>query len=140
MSVFLLDTDTLTLLEHRHPVVLQNVNAHPIAEINLPTISLQEQMQGFLAAVNRARDRQKLALSHDMLVARLLPVWSRFAVLPFSEPAILRFEQLRSMRLNIGLMDLRIAAIGLENSLTVVTCNQRDFGRVPGLAIVDWSV
>src|SRR5712691_8402268 len=92
MSVFLLDTDTLTLLEHNHPVVLQNINVRPIAEINLSAISLQEQMQGFLAAVNRARDRQQLALAYEMLVTRLLPVWGRFAVLPFTEPAILRFE------------------------------------------------
>jgi tRNA(fMet)-specific endonuclease VapC len=140
MSVLLLDTDTLTSLEHRHAVVLQNVNARPIADINLSVISLQEQMQGFLASVNRARDHRELALAYEMLVMRLLPLWGRFAVLPFTEPAILRFEQLRSMRLNVGLMDLRIAAIALENHLTVVTRNQRDFGRVLGLAIVDWSV
>ena len=75
-----------------------------------------------------------------MLVMRLLPVWQRFGVLPFTVPAILRFEQLRAMRLNIGLMDLRIAAGTLENGLTVVTRNQTDFGRVPGLLAVDWSV
>jgi hypothetical protein len=40
--VFLLDTDTLTLLERRHSAVLQNVNAHPLATINLCSISLQE--------------------------------------------------------------------------------------------------
>jgi tRNA(fMet)-specific endonuclease VapC len=139
MSVFLLDSDTLTLLEQRHVIVLQNVNAHPISHINLPAIALQEQMQGFLAAVNRARDQQELALAHEMLVNRLLPTWSRFSVLPFTKPAIVRFEQLRSMRLNIGLMDLRIAAIALEMNLTVVTRNQRDFGRVPGRSTADWS-
>jgi tRNA(fMet)-specific endonuclease VapC len=52
----------------------------------------------------------------------------------------LRFEQLRSMRLHVGLMDLRIAAIALENGMTVVTRNQSDFKRVPGLTIEDWSV
>jgi tRNA(fMet)-specific endonuclease VapC len=106
----------------------------------LPAISIQEQMQGFLAGLARARNRQQVALAYDLLVTRLLPVWSRFSVLSFPETAILRFEQLRSLRLNVGLMDLRIAAIALENNLTVVTRNQGDFGRVPGLAIVNWSV
>jgi tRNA(fMet)-specific endonuclease VapC len=139
MSLFLLDTDTLTLVEQGHAVALQHINTRSISEIALSAISLQEQMQGFLAAVNRARDQKEGAKTYEMLVSRLLPVWSRFPVLPFTEPAILRFEQLRSMRLNVGLMDLRTAAIALEKNLTVVTRNRRDFGRVPGLGAVDWS-
>jgi len=75
-----------------------------------------------------------------MLVTRLLPVWHRLPVLPFSEAAILRFDHLRTLRLNVGSMDLRSAAIALENDLTVITRNRRDFGRVPGLKIEDWSV
>jgi tRNA(fMet)-specific endonuclease VapC len=140
MSLFLLDTDILSLLEQGNPLVQQHVNNHPLSDIALSVISIQEQMQGFLASLTRARNRQQVALAYDMLVSRLLPVWERFVVLSFSETSILRFEQLRSLRLNVGLMDLRIAAIALENNLTVVTRNQRDFGRVPGLAAVDWSV
>jgi tRNA(fMet)-specific endonuclease VapC len=140
MSLFLLDKDILTLLEQGHPVVLQHVNSHPVSDIALSSISIQEQMQGFLANLTRARNRQRAAAAHDMLVTRLLPVWCRFPVHPLPETVILRFEHLRSLRLNVGLMDLRIAAIALENNLTVVTRNQRDFGRVPGLTTVDWSV
>ena len=140
MSLFLLDTDTLSLLEHRHPLVMQRVNSYPTSDIALSVISIQEQMQGLLSNLIRARNHQQIALAYDLLVMRLLPVWCRFRVLSFPETAILRFEQLRSLRLNVGLMDLRIAAIALEANLTVVTRNQRDFGRVPGLATVDWSV
>jgi tRNA(fMet)-specific endonuclease VapC len=140
MSLFLLDTDILSLLEQGNPLVQQHVNNHPLSDIALSVISIQEQMQGFLASLTRARNRQQVALAYDMLVSRLLPVWERFVVLSFSETSILRFDQLRSLRLNVGLMDLRIAAIALENNLTVVTRNQRDFGRVPGVAAVDWSV
>jgi tRNA(fMet)-specific endonuclease VapC len=140
MSRFLLDTDTLSLLQQGNATVLQRVNSHPIADIAISVISIQEQMQGSLIAISRARTRQQLALAYDRLMSRYLPLWFRFTVLSFPKSVILRFEHLRSLRLNVGSMDLRIAAVALENGLTVVTRNRRDFGRVPGLASDDWSV
>jgi tRNA(fMet)-specific endonuclease VapC len=47
---------------------------------------------------------------------------------------------LLALRLNVGRNDLRIASVALDLGATVVTMNRRDFGRVPGLPIVDWSV
>ncbi len=63
MSLFLLDTNMLSLLEQGHPRVLQQVNSHPQSDIALSVISIQEQMQGFLASLTRARNRQQLALA-----------------------------------------------------------------------------
>ena len=37
-------------------------------------------------------------------------------------------------------MDLRIAAITLENSGVLVTRNLRDFQRIPNLVVEDWAV
>ncbi len=52
---------------------------------------------------------------------------------------ISHLRQLKALRLNVGKKDLCIAAIGRELNATVVTGNLSDFGRVPGLAVEDWS-
>ena len=75
------------------------------------------------------RTPPQLALAYERLVERQWVVWHRFPLISFVEPAILRFEQLRTLKLNVGMMDLRIAAIALENQLTVVTRNLRDFQK-----------
>lgn len=58
---------------------------------------------------------------------------------PNTERAIAHYEQLDAMRLNVGKMDLKIAAIALEHGCIVVTRNERDFRRVPGLVVENWA-
>jgi tRNA(fMet)-specific endonuclease VapC len=140
MSRFLLDTNVLTLAQFGHRAVLGHLASHPVTEIALPIIALQEQMNGWLGRIPRLKTPKQQADWYNRFVNHMLPVWREFEVLSFTEPAILRFDHLRSLRLNVGLMDLRIAAIALECSCIVVTSNTRDFGRVPGLTTVDWTV
>ena len=64
---------------------------------------------------------------------------SQVDILTFSEAAIDRYEELRKQKLNIGKMDLRIAAIVMERDATLVTRNIQDFRRVVGLRMEDWS-
>ncbi|HKI37908.1 MAG TPA: type II toxin-antitoxin system VapC family toxin [Gemmataceae bacterium] len=140
MSRYLLDTDTITLAHYGQAAVVQHLAAHLDADVAVPALSVQEQMRGWLAHLSHLRTRPQMADWYDFLVNRMFPIWKRYALLPFPEPAILRYEHLKTLRLNVGAMDLRIAAVALENGLTVVTRNRRDFGRVPGLTTEDWSV
>src|SRR5437879_6063440 len=137
MSVYLLDTDMLTLIQFGHAAAIQRLATHTDPDVAVSALSVQEQMKGWLAHLNQLRTPPQLADWYDRLANRMFPVWKRHVLLSFSEPAILRFEHLRSLRLNVGFMDLRIAAVALESGLTVVTRNRRDFGRVPGLATED---
>ncbi len=140
MSRFLLDSDTITLLEHGHPVVQANLALHRVSDIALPVISFQEKMHGWLGRLPRLKTTQQQADWYSRLVHRILPIWRTFEVISFDQSAILRFNHLKQQRLNIGLMDLRIAAIALEHSCIVVTHNTSDFSRIPGLTFVDWTV
>lgn len=64
---------------------------------------------------------------------------TQFRILAISKAGLSRFDDLVGQKLNIGRMDLRIAAITLANGGTLVTRNVRDFRRVPGLAVEDWT-
>jgi tRNA(fMet)-specific endonuclease VapC len=61
-------------------------------------------------------------------------------VLPFDATAAAVYDTLAAQRVRLRRMDLRIAAIALAQGLVVVTRNTRDFRRVPGLQIEDWTV
>ena len=64
---------------------------------------------------------------------------AKHQLVSFTEPAISRFDALKSQHLGVRAMDLRIAAIALEINATVVTRNLRDFQLVPDLKCEDWS-
>jgi tRNA(fMet)-specific endonuclease VapC len=60
-------------------------------------------------------------------------------VLPFDEAAARMFHELTAMKLRMGTQDMLIASIVLANEMTLLTRNLRDFEKVPGLALEDWS-
>ena len=140
MSRYILDTDTLSLHQQGHSLVIQRVKNHAATDVLITAITCQEQIEGWLARLHQARTPDKIAAAYDLFTHTIVPSVIQFPVLSFTEPAIQRFEQLLTLKLNVGRMDLRIAAIALEHAATVVTRNQRDFARVPGLVIEDWSV
>jgi tRNA(fMet)-specific endonuclease VapC len=139
MTPYVLDTDTLTLYQENHPAVVGHLAQHPPADIAITVLTVEEQLSGWYTRLRRAKDVDDLAAVYEHLTATAASL-GRFRILSFTKPAILRFEQLRAAKLSVAKMDLRIAAVTLEVGGTVVTRNRRDFQRVPGLVIEDWSV
>ena len=139
MNRYAFDTDTLSLYERMHPVVVRNVFLHLADDIRLTTVTVDEQLSGWLAVVRAAKTSAQVEAAHQRLstAVRLLGACDLF---PMTAAADARFRRLLRQHLNVGGNDLRIAAIALEFGATVVTRNVRDFGRVPGLAVEDWSV
>lgn len=65
-------------------------------------------------------------------------------VLPFDEQAAMHYGIIRANLTQRGLLigpnDLQIAAVALRHGATVVTHNQQEFSRVPGLLLEDWEM
>ena len=138
MSLYVLDTDTLQLLQDEHPMVVARVRAVAVGDRAISVVTVEEQLSGWYTQLRQAKRPERLAWAYRRLAAtvRLL---SRIQILDFDEAAIQRCEQLKKLKLKVGKLDLRIAAIVLERNAILVTRNTRDFKQVPALRIEDWT-
>jgi tRNA(fMet)-specific endonuclease VapC len=139
VSLYVFDTDTLTLFGRLHPVVVRNVMLHLADDIRVTAVKVEEQVGGWYSAIRAARTPQQIEAAFTRFTdsVRELAGWD---ALPFTAAAVTRFQDLLRQKLNVGGNDLRIASIALEFGATVVTRNPRDFRRIPGVPCEDWSV
>jgi len=86
----------------------------------------------------QARSVEKQVAAYRRL-KDVLERYLKINVLGFDEAAAFEFKRLQGLRLRIGTMDLKIAAIALANDATLLTRNLKDFGLVPGLRVEDWT-
>lgn len=138
MSLFALDSDTLSLLDRGHATVVAQVASRPSRELAIPVIVVEEALSGWYSMIRKAKTPQQLALGYDEL-ASAVTVLSGIQILRFTEGAIARYQELSKAKLGVRANDLRIAAIALEHNATVITRNVRDFIVIPGLTVEDWS-
>ena len=138
MSGFILDTDTLSLFEQGHPVVCQKILARGLSELAITVISVEEQLSGWYTALRQARRTDELVRVYQH-ITDTIKFFSNLEVISFSASAVAVYERLKKQRLNVSKMDVRIAAIALEREACIVTRNTRDFCRISGLQVTDWS-
>jgi tRNA(fMet)-specific endonuclease VapC len=138
MSLFILDTDILTLYCQQHPIVVWRALAHLADDLAITSINVEEAVQGWLLAIRNAVRPDRIERGHVGL-SDIVPFLGSWIIIPYTESALGIYEQLRKMRLNVGTNDLRIAAVALEHNATVVTRNLCDFQRVPNLPVENWA-
>ena len=140
--MIVLDTDHISLLQHPTSADAQ-VLSRRLAnewsrEVVTTIVSVEEQMKSWLAVIGRYRDvaRQTTYYARLLDFVRFFQKWE---ILSFDAAAAERFHELRTSGIRIASSDLKIAAIVLTRGATLLSRNDVDFAKVPGLLVEDWS-
>jgi tRNA(fMet)-specific endonuclease VapC len=129
---FLLDTDILSMIARNASAAL----AERIDEVSPTALAISVITRGE-AEFGLAKRRPRRAT-----IERMRVLLAELPTLPLTEQALPHYvwarADLERRGTPIGTNDLWTAALALSGSLTLVTNNERDFGRVPGLKIENW--
>lgn len=128
---YLLDTSAVVdLLRQRGDLILKRIQSHEPSDIGLSSIALYELYYG---AFKSSRPEQSIALVDAL----------RFEVLDFDGEDSRHAGEIRAMLANsgtpIGPYDVLIAGQARARELTLVSSNIREFQRIDGLSVEDWS-
>src|SRR5437868_15296890 len=110
--MIVLDTDHISELQYPNSVRGGRLSDVPQDEIATTIVSFEEQMHGWFAAINK----QPAGISQVEAYARLAEVMQFFCgwiTLPFDRLAAEQFHRLKSQKVRISTMDLKMAAIVL---------------------------
>jgi len=139
--MILLDTDHLTILKYvdkpRYAALRGRIDSSPDQQFGTTIVTVEEQWRGWFAIIARRREVRAQVQAYRELMD-LLDFLLRWTVVPFDERAAEEFERLRGLRVRIGSMDLKIAAIALVDDATLLSANLRDFTQVPGPKVENW--
>ena len=132
MSYYLDTNMCIYYLNGRYDAVRQHLLAHTPEEIRIPAIVKAELLAGAYKSSRRLVTEQKL-----------LSFLSFFVLEPFGDRMTYAYAELRSQLEKNGTLigpdDMLIAATVLAEDGILVTHNVREFQRVKGLRLEDWT-
>ena len=133
MIRYLLDTNVcIELIRGRGAAVLSRLRRCAVGEVGMSSITLAELARG--VAKSSDPGRNQLALAQFCAPLEALP-FDSFAAVAYGE---VRAVLERADR-PIGPMDMLIAAHARALEATLVTNNVREFRRVTGLTVENWT-
>lgn len=134
MKPCLLDTDILSLFFRNHPEVIKNFNLYvqEYKKLNFSLITYYEILSGL-----KHRDAYKQ-------IEKFLEFSSQNNIILLNKKSIsISAEIYANLRKNgtpVDDIDLLIAGVAMANNLTLITHNQKHFGKIEGLKLTDWSL
>lgn len=134
-----LDTNHYSTVLHETPL-LENLNRRlAVADADAFTtiVTIQEITQGWTAEINRRKSGRDQLLAYQQFQSAIED-FASITILRFDEEAAAAFHRLQSLRLKVGTMDMKIAAICLSHDALLLTRNLKDFTKVPGLRVENW--
>jgi tRNA(fMet)-specific endonuclease VapC len=67
MSLYLLDTDTVSLYQHGHPLVCAAVADRPSGAVVISIMTVEEQLSGWYAELRRSKKAPKLVAVYQRM-------------------------------------------------------------------------
>lgn len=117
----------------KKPKVRQRLHNYSAKDIVISSITKGEMYAGSHGSQTPQRSRNKQER-----------FFAQFVSLPFDDTAASFYGSICAyLKKNgnlIKVCDMQIAAIAMSHSLTVVTNDTDDFGRIPGLIVEDWTI
>lgn len=130
---YMLDTNIcIYIMKRRPPEVRERLRGVVVGEVGISVLALAELRYGI--AKSSQPERSEAALD-DFLAYALVEDWPAGAASHYAE---IRAHLERAGEI-IGGNDLLIAAHARYRRATLVTNNDREFRRVPGLTVENWA-
>lgn len=132
--IYLLDTDIcIYTIKKTFSALPERIQSHDPEEIGITSMVKAELYFG--AFKSQAVEKSVSALDFFL---------SPFQIIPFGDPEAMAYARLRASLEKkvrpIGPNDFIIAAIALARNAVIVTHNTREFNRIDGLQVEDWTL
>lgn len=130
---YMLDTNICIYAIKGQMPLLQTLFSHDPSDMCISSIVLSELLFGVEKSKMKESNRKKL-----------MAFLSDIRVLDFDSNAALEYAHIRNTLEEdgrpIGAMDMLIAAHALSENLILVTNNEKEFNRIKGLNIANWTL